>query len=204
MPNIGLPDIIGALLATLSGVIVALFTGYLSAGREAAQERRLLANTRALLALEVRSNRNALAVLWRTVTALGASPPTSENPAPPNDPVEQLAAMYAGGLPTYALPAWSTVRWHGIEPRTVAALSDGEVVALDRFYRALREVTDLYGRVVTITPDDRTELEKSMGGRFWNLDLARDRKLLFARLGAAVANVLDTPDPLPGAIGTDK
>jgi hypothetical protein len=156
--------------------------------------------------------------LWRTVTALDAGQPESEDPAAdspqadwapgapvlPTDPVEQLAAMYAGGLPTYALPAWSTIRWQGIEPRTVAALSAGEVAALDRLYRSLRDVTDLYGRVATITPDDWNDLQKNMGGRFWNLDLARERKLLFARLSAAVARVLDTPDPLPGAITTDK
>jgi hypothetical protein len=218
MGNIDASGIIGALLATLSGAVVALFTGYLAAGREAARERRLLANARALLALEVRSNRDALTAFWHTVTVLGASQSEGEHaatgitwagqaagsPVPIADPVDQLAAMYAGGLATYSLPAWSTTRWHGIEPRTVAALSADEVIALDRLYRALREISDLYSRIATITPSDWSDLQKNVGGRFWNRDLARDRTPLFARLGAAVAYACDAPDPLPGAFITDR
>jgi hypothetical protein len=205
--NINQSDVIGALLATLSGVIVALFTGWLSAGREAAEERRLLANARTLLALEVRSNREALRAFWHTVSALGDGASKSEDAAAsgqPADPVEQLAALYAGGLATYTAPSFSTVRWHGLEPRTVAALTPREIAALDGLYRELRDVTDLYGRVTTITPSDWAELQKNVGGRFWNLDLARDRKQLFSRLSAAVVRVVDAPEPLPGTVGTGK
>jgi hypothetical protein len=180
---------------------------YLSAGREAARERRLVANTRALLALEVRSNRVALATFWRTVTALATSQPASDGtPAEPVKPGswEELAAMYAGDLVSYTLPTWSTIRWHALEPRTVAALSDSEVTKLDSTYRALRDITDLYRQVATISAEYRAELQKNVGGRFWNLDLARDRQALYTRLRAAVARVLDVDDPLPGVIVSGK
>jgi hypothetical protein len=207
LSDINQSDIIGALLATLSGVIVALFTGYLAAGREAARERRLLANARTLLALEVRSNRNALTAFWRTVSVLGEGASRREDGAAggqATDPVESLAALYAGGLASYTLPTWSTIRWHGLDPRTVAALSPREVAALDSLYRELHDVSDLYSRVSTITPTDWADLQKNASGRFWNVDLARERKQLFSRLNAAVVRVLDAPDPLPGAIAPQK
>lgn len=214
MGSSGLADLIGALLAALSGVVVALFTQYLSQAREAAKERRLLANTRALLALEVRSNRDALVAFWKTVVALGSRPIPGEaatdnseaagTPTPPTDPVELLAAMYANGLVSYSLPAWSVVRWNEVEPRTVAALTASQVVTLDGIYRALNDVTDLYARVVTITNEEWADLRQGSSGRFWYRYLAREREPLFTRLIAAVTRVLDTPDPLPGAIPTDK
>jgi hypothetical protein len=216
MGTIGPSDVLGALLAAISGVAVALFTHYLGLGRDAAKERRLLANTRALLALEVRSNRDALAAFWRTVTTLGNEPravdaPEDLEPLPQAsgkpiqpDPVQDLASMYANGLVTYALPLWSSVRWNAIEPRTVAALTAAEVAALDGLYRALRDVTDLYARVATITPDEWADLRKNVGGRFWTLDLARERQRMYARLTDAIARVLDAADPLPGAIADGK
>lgn len=204
MPNINQSDVVGALLATLSGVIVALFTSYLSSAREAARERRLLANTRALLALEVRANHEALAAFWRTINALGAGQAASASETSGDPAVDRLAALYDRGLASYTLPVWSTVRWQGIEPRTVAALSAKEVLALDGFYRGLGDTSDLYNRVATITPEDEARLRQNMGGRFWNLDLARERQALFARLNAAVTHVLDGADPLANASTSGK
>lgn len=201
----GPSDFIGALLAMLSGVVVALFTNYLSGRRDAARERSLIANTRALLALEWRSNRNALAAFWQTVMALAQPAPAKDGaPAEPVKPgsAEELARLYDGGLLTYALPAWSSVRWNAIEPRTVAALSDSEISTLDGLYRTLRDITDLYSRLITVTPEDRAELEKNMHGRFWMNDLARDRQVFYDRLRAAVSRVIEAIDPLPGAIPT--
>ena len=205
--NVNQSDVAGALLATLSGVIVALVTGYIATGREAAKERRLLANARMLLALEVRSNREALTAFWRVVSALGSGTRSSDGiaaPPSPSDPAEQLAALYAGGLTSYSLPSFSMVRWHGLEPRTVAALTPREVMALEGLYRELRDVSDLYGRVTTITPDEWSDLQKNVGGRFWNLDLARERKQLFSRLNAAVVRVIEAPEPLAGAVAREK
>jgi len=196
MGAFGPPDVVGGLLAALSGVIVALFTHYLSLRREAAAERRLRANTRALLEMEIRSNRTALGDFWRTVNALGAKSPPADGTPIPADSVEHLADMYANGLISYTLPAWSTVRWEGLEPRTVASLHTGEVYALDGMYRALADVSDLYGRVTKLTAEDLSELRQNVDGRFWHRDLARERQPLFARLSAAVARVLDAPDPL--------
>jgi hypothetical protein len=199
MGKFGPPDVVGGLLAALSGVIVALFTHYLSLRREADAGRRLRANTRALLEMEVRSNRTALGDFWRTINALGAKSPPADGTPIPADSVEHLADIYANGLISYTLPAWSTVRWEALEPRTVASLHSGEVYALDAMYRALADISDLYGRVTKLTAEDLAELGKNAGGRFWHLDLARERQPLFARLSAAVARALDAPDPLSAA-----
>jgi hypothetical protein len=193
MGQFGVSDVLGSLLAALSGVVVAIFTHALSLQRDAGKERRLLANARTLLALEVWSNRAALRAFWEPVNGLDAARHPAES-------VEHLAGMYENGLLTYTLPAWSFVRWEGIEPRTIAALTSSEVTKLDALYRTLRDVTDLYSQVVTVTSDDWTELRKNVGGRFWTLDLARERLPLFIRLSAAVARTLEMPDPLPGAL----
>jgi hypothetical protein len=66
-------------------------------------------------------------------------------------------------------------------------------------YRALADVSDLYGRVTKLTAEDLSELNQNADGRFWHLDLARERQPLFARLSAAVSRVLDAPDPLSAA-----
>ncbi len=66
-------------------------------------------------------------------------------------------------------------------------------------YRALADVSDLYGRVTKLTAEDLAELRQNAGGRFWHRDLARERQPLFAHLSAAIARVLDAPDPLSAA-----
>ncbi len=176
MGQIGVSEVFGSLLAALSGVVVAVFTHALSLQRDAGKERRLLANART-----------------QAVNVLDAARHSA-------DSVEHLAGMYENGLLTYTLPVWSFVRWEGIEPRTIAALTSSEVTKLDALHRTLRDITDLYSQVVTVTPDDWTELRKNVGGRFWTLDLARERLPLFIRLSASVARTLEMPDPLPGAL----
>jgi hypothetical protein len=81
----------------------------------------------------------------------------------------------------------------------VASLRSGEVYALDDMYRTRADVSDLYGRVTKLTAEDLAELRQNAGGRFWHLDLARERQPLFARLSATVARVLDAPDTLSAA-----
>jgi hypothetical protein len=203
-------DALGALLATLSGVIVALLTHYLSVRREAARERRLLNNARALLALEVHANRAALLAFWRTITALATpkpgesdAPADAEHPAAPGS-WEELAMMFKHGLAGYSAPTWSTVRWQHVEPRTIGAFNSSEIITLDGVYRVLREVTDLYHLLSAVTPTDQAEYAKNVGGRFWFNDIARDRLALYARLRAAASQILDMSDPLPDATPNDK
>jgi hypothetical protein len=203
-------DALGALLATLSGVIVALCTHYLSMRREAARERRLLNNARALLALEIRANRAALVTFWRAITALATpkpgesdAPADAERPAAPGS-WEELAMMFKHGLAGYSAPTWSTVRWEHIEPRTIGAFESSEVITLDNVYRVLGDITDLYHLLSVITPADQAEYAKNVGGRFWFSDVARDRIALYTRLRAAVSQILDLPDLLSDAIANDK
>src|SRR5258707_1859534 len=126
MGTFGPPDVVGGLLAALSGVIVALFTHYLSLRRGAAAERRLRANTRALLEMEIRSNRTALGDFWHTVNALGVKGSPADGPPIPADSVEHLADMYANRLISYTLPAWSSARSDGLLPPPAALLRSGE------------------------------------------------------------------------------
>jgi hypothetical protein len=72
--------------------------------------------------MEIRSNRTALGDFWRTVNALGVKGSLADGTPIPADSVKHLADMYANGLISYTLPAWSTVRWEALEPRTVASL----------------------------------------------------------------------------------
>lgn len=199
-------DALGALLAALSGVIVALFTSYLEGRRAAAGELRMLSNARALLALEVRANRAALTDFWKTITALAIpDPQDSDAPVEQGKPAapgswEELTVMFRNGLASYSAPTWSTTRWNGIEPHTIGALSPSEMLALDNLHRALDTITDLYRRLSVITPADEAKYD----GRFGVNRLASYRLPLYIRLRAAVSQVLDMPDPLPGAVPTGK
>jgi hypothetical protein len=62
--------------------------------------------------------------------------------------------------------------------------------------RALKRITELYSSLTTLTSDDKTELEKNMGGRFWVNDLARDRYPTYDKLAAAVQQVTGMPSPM--------
>ena len=62
--------------------------------------------------------------------------------------------------------------------------------------RTLESLTDLYTELVTLTPDDKKEFEKNMGGRFWMNDFAFYRISTFEKVVAAVDQVLSAPHPL--------
>lgn len=142
--------------------------------------------TRAVLALEVASNRGALEGFCRTLDALDKErkPPGTE---------EHLASMAFGGLLSYTLPNWSVVRWERLPPQAYAALTAGELAALDAIYRDLRGIADLYARLVTLTPQEMEELGKD---RFWYNRYAGWRSGIYARLAQVVARVLAAGDPL--------
>jgi hypothetical protein len=169
-------------------VLVALLADYLQARREDRNTRQLYASARRLLTLEVDNNRAALSTFWTTINRLDAEQH--------KDSTEHLAAMYNNGVIGHELPLWSFSRWERLEADTFAAFGDKELAGVDQMNRALKSITELYSSLTTLTSDDKAQLEKNMGGRFWVNDLARDRYPTYDKLAAAVQQVTGMPSPM--------
>ncbi len=174
--------------ASLPGVIAVIVAQYLAQRREDQNTRRLYASARRLLALEVASNRASLDNFWRTINALDKEQKQNVQ--------EHLAALAENGLLGYDLPHWSFSRWERLEADTYAAFTEKELAGIDQINRALAGVTDLYRDLVTLTPEDKADLAKNMGGRFWMNDFARMRDGTYSKLATAVQKVLSAANPL--------
>jgi hypothetical protein len=180
--------ILGIFIASFPGVLVALLADYLQARREDRNTRRLYASARRLLALEVENNRTSLSTFWTTINALDAERHQNST--------EHLAAMLYGGLVGYELPIWSFSRWDRLEADTFAAFSEKELAGIDQMNRALKSVTGLYSLLTTLTADDKAELGKNVGGRFWGNDMARDRYPTYDKLATAVQQAIGVASPM--------
>lgn len=179
--------ILGLMAASLPGILVALFTYYLSLRHERQVVRQLIASARALLALEMEGNREALATFWRGLNVLDA-----EGHAP-DETEAHLAAMASAGLLMRTLPHWSFVRWERIPAQALATLDAKGIAEIDRIYRDLREVTDLYTQLITLIPEEREQLDRD---RFWQNRYAGWRVGTFTRLRAVVERILAAHSPL--------
>jgi hypothetical protein len=180
--------ILSIFIASLPGVLVAFLANYLQARREDRNTQRLYASARRLLTLEVENNRTALSAFWTTINGLDAERH--------EDSTSHLTAMYYNGVVGYELPLWSFSRWERLEADTFAAFGEKELAGIDQMNRALKSITELYSSLTTLTSDDKAELEKNMGGRFWGGDLARDRYPTYDKLAAAVQQAIGVPSPM--------
>jgi hypothetical protein len=181
-------DVTGIILAAIPGVLVALLAQALSQRADARQARRLETSARAMLALEVESNRETLSSFWRTINQLDADAKDTES-------VEHLAGMTYGGLLTYVAPSLSTVRWDHLAPEVYGAFTAKEILALDSFYRGLSGVSELYGRLVKLNAEERAELDKD---RFWYNRFADWRIVTFKHLSQTATQTLGVGNPLKG------
>jgi len=178
------------IIASFPGVIVAIFTYYLALLRDAAQARRLIANTRILLSMEIENNRQALDTFWQDLAAFGQQGTAGAEATPQN----QLAAMARGGMLDYTPPNWSFTRWERVFPQVVATLSPKDVAAIDSAYRDLRSIADLFKKLVTLSPEERQYLDG--GQRFWYNRFPDLREQTFARLSEAVGRVRGWQNPM--------
>jgi hypothetical protein len=185
----GLLALVGA---AIPGVLVALVAQYLAQRREDRQERRLGANARALLALEINANLEALRDFWRAINDLDAEHAGEGAEA-------HLAAMAQAGLLSYALPIFDDTRWKKLPPQALATLGEREVERVYRLYGDLAALTDLYRNVVTLSPEEEKEYAGGgSGGRFWYTYFAGRHVRSFERLEAVARRVLDAGNPLSG------
>ena len=182
-------ETVGAIFAaSLPGIVVALLSHLLQQRRENQNLARLYASARRLLALEVENNRAALDVFWRTINGLDAERH--------QDGTEHLAALFYGGLIGYELPRWSFSRWERLEADTFAAFGEKELAGIDQMIRQLKSITDLYSSLVTLTAEDKADLNANMSGRFWGNDLARLRYPTYSKLADAVQQVVGVASPM--------
>jgi hypothetical protein len=185
----GIWEVIAAIFVTsLPGIVVAFVAQYLAQRHEDQNRRRLYASARALLADEVESNRAALEAFWRTIEILDKDHL--------QDPKQHLSALAGNGLLGYVLPRWSFTRWEQLEPETYAAFSEKEISVIAQITRGLHSITDLYPALVTLTPEDKADLTKNMGGRFWTNDFADMRLSTYEKMASAVQQVLSLAHPL--------
>jgi hypothetical protein len=89
------------------------------------------------------------------------------------------------------------VRWQRISPRAVAELAAKDLAVMDQTYRDLDAITDLFAKLITLSPDEKKYLDD--GGRWWPGRYVDVRKDTFARLDTAVARALAAKNPLKGA-----
>src|SRR5262249_49331447 len=144
-------------------------------------------NGRTLLALEIQSNRAALAAFWEEVNSL------DKEPAEGKSTIDHLAAMTAGGFLTYPLPHWSFNRWQSAQPEWLVALTGKEVTQVDHFYRDLELIADLHSRAVTLNPKEEKELNID---QYWAKRYAKMRDSIFERLSEVVQRALSEADAL--------
>jgi len=183
-------SVIALVVAAVPGIIVALFTNYLNVRREDAQARRLIANARVLLGMELENNRQALDTFWREINGM-------DKEGVAEAPQSHLAGMAAGGLLDYAVPRWSFTRWERIFPQVVATLEPKQVAEIDQIYRDLRAISELFEKLVTLTPEERQELDRD---RFWYNRYAGWRGAMFERLSALVTRASALQNPMASEV----
>ena len=174
------------LVAAVPGVLIALLAHQLDLRRDAQAERRLSQNARTLLGLELDANRAILTTFWTTINGL-------DRPDARQNAHGHLAGMAENGLLSYTLPTWGFTRWENLSPKSLASLTSSDLKTIDAMYRSLHAITDMYAKIVTITPDEMAQLNKD---RFWANRFADWRNDLFTRLTAEVERVLHANNPL--------
>jgi hypothetical protein len=60
----------------------------------------------------------------------------------------------------------------------------------------LNSITELYSSLVTLTAEDKADLNQNMSGRFWGNDLARSRFSTYSKLADAVQQVVGVASPM--------
>lgn len=178
--------VIALVAAAVPGILVALFTNYLNVRREDDQARRLIANARVLLGMELENNRQALDTFWREINDM-------DKEGVAEAPQSHLAGMAAGGLLGYAAPHWSFTRWERIFPQVVATLEPKQVAEIDQTYRDLRGISELFEKLVTVSPEERQSLDRD---RFWYNRYADMRRATFERLSALVTRASAVRNPM--------
>jgi hypothetical protein len=138
----------------------------------------------------VNNNRASLDAYWQQINELD----TDHH----QDGTEHLAAMYYGGLIGYELPEWKFYRWERLEAKTFAAFTEKELASVDQMNRTFASIIEYYRSLVTLTDNDKANLQRNVDGRFWYNDLARDRILIYTKLAAAVQQVIGAPSPMGG------
>jgi hypothetical protein len=189
MPNITWDVVLGVLGAALPGVLVALVAQYFTQRHENQQQRRVNANTRMLVALELDANRNELTSFWRTINDLDTEH---------RDGAEaHLAAMAQNGLLGYTLPTFGFRQWEHLSSQAVGALSPKEIEKTYAVHADLRAISDMYAKLVTIPPEEMKDYTSGGSGeRFWYNYFAGNRVGLFERLQQAVQRMLDAGNPV--------
>ncbi len=174
----------GVLIASASGVLVALIGQYFAYQREEFRFGQMTANGRRLVVLELRANLEAFKSFWNEINDLD----TDHNTA---DPAKHLEGMAYGGLLARPAPRWSFARWETAESDTLTALSSQEVERLEQVNIDLRQFNDLYTLMITLTPQEQTQI--SSGGstqRFWGGYFANWRLRQFTQLTQLANRVL--------------
>ncbi len=179
-------EIVGVILASIPGVIVALLTYYLRILGEVRQRREQERNAATLLSLEVTRNQAALAKFWNEINALDEKGAAAGNE-------EHLSGMAYGGLLARVLPHWSFVRWERMPSEALATLDAKTLAELDSIYGDLHIITDLYAQLVTLLPDEREQLKND---RFWYNRFAWMHSGIYAQLNRVVERVLAARNPL--------
>jgi hypothetical protein len=183
MPT-NLPEVI---LASLPGIVVALLTYWLTIRHEAILATRAAANELALLRFEYASNRAALAAFWQSINDL------ANVPRPENAPTfEGLAHLVSNGLLGQLPPRWTFTRWESISAPALSRLAEKDLAELDQIHRSLREISDLFAQLITLSPEERAILDRE---RFWPNWYRDMRQGTFDRLSALVTAVLAARDP---------
>ena len=174
------------IVAAVPGVLIALLAHQLDLRRDAQEEQRISQNARMLLGLELEANRAVLNTFWATINGL-------DRPDARKNANGHLAGMAENGLLSYSLPEWGFNRWENLAPKSLASFTIGDLQMIDGMYRGLHAITDIYAKLVTITPDEMTELNKD---RFWVNRYADWRNDLFTRLTTEAERVLRANNPL--------
>jgi hypothetical protein len=179
-------QVLALFIAFIPGVLIALLADYLGRRRYAQREARVNENARTLLALEIGANLNALKDFWGTINGLDTEPQSKRLE-------EHAATMAQNGLLGYTAPRWSIMRWERLAPQTAGALDQRDIFSLTRVYTGLQEISDLYGRILTIPDDERAILDHD---RFWYNRFAGNRIRFFERLHEQVTDTLALGNPL--------
>jgi hypothetical protein len=181
--------VLGVMGAALPGVLVALVAQYFTQRRENQHQRRVNANTRMLVVLELDANRNELASFWRTINELD----TEHH----EETEAHLAAMAQNELLGYTLPSFSFRQWEHLSSQAAGALSPKEIEKTYAVHADLRAIGDMYVKIVTIPPEEmKGYTSGGSGERFWYNYFAGNRVGQFERLQQAVRRVLDAGNPV--------
>lgn len=184
----------GILIASASGVVVALVGQYFAYQREEFRFGQMTANGRRLVALELRANLAAFQSFWNEINDLDADHNTA-------DPAKHLEGMAYGGLLARPAPRWSFARWESAEADTLTALTSQEVDRLEQLNIDLRQFNDLYTLLITLTPQEQTQI--SSGGstqRFWGGYFANWRQRQFTQVTQLANHILSAK----GLLGDEK